>query len=456
MAILGIILSLALLIFLAYRGFSVILFAPVCALLAALFSGASLLPTYTELFMAKAVGYAKSFFPIFMLGAVFGKVMEDSGAARSIAKALIQKLGPERAILAVVLSCAVLVYGGVSLFVVAFAVYPFAAALFKEANIPKRLIPACIALGSFTFAMDALPGSPQIQNIIPTKYFGTTTYAAPWTGLIGAVILFTGGMAWLEYRKRKAIAKGEGYGKHTLNEPETSNDDRLPNAAISCIPLLAVLGGNFFFTKWISRWDPAILSNYPGVQLSSVAGIWALILAIVIGILLAITFNWKYFKDSVVKSLNTGTIGSLLAIMNTSSEVGYGSVIASLPGFKAIASAVLGIKGTPLVSEAIAVTSLAGITGSGSGGLSIALEIMGKQYLEWAHRVGVSPELLHRIAAMACGGFDTLPHNGAVITLLAICGLTHRESYPDIFAITVMKTLTVFIVIAIVSIFGIV
>ena len=220
METIGIILSLVLLITFAYKGFSVILFAPIFALLAAVTQGFSILPSYTELFMGKAVVYIKSFFPGFMLGAIFGKVMEDTGLAKSIAGAIIKGLGKEKAILSVVLACVVLTYGGVLLFVVVFAVYPFAAALFKEADIPKRLIPGTIALGAFTFTMDAAPGTPQIQNLIPTKFFGTTLYAAPILGMIGGLFILCVGIYWLERRRKAAQAAGEGYGEHTLNEPK--------------------------------------------------------------------------------------------------------------------------------------------------------------------------------------------------------------------------------------------
>ncbi|MFZ5944135.1 MAG: GntP family permease [Bacillota bacterium] len=454
--VLGIILSLALLMFIAYRGYSVILFAPVCALLAAVTAGYPILGTYTEVFMPNAMNYAKSYFPVFLLGAVFGKVMEESGAAKSIAQWIIKKLGSGKAITAVVLACAVLTYGGVSLFVVAFAVYPFAAALFKEADIPKRLIPACIALGSFTFTMTAFPGTPQIQNLIPGKYFGTTGYAAPTIGLIAGIIMAVGGVMWLEYRKKKFIAAGENYGsKHDfVNEPVASKEEQeLMSPALAILPLLSVLVLNFVFTKMILTWDTAKLEAVGiKVAISGVVAIWALIAALVIGIVLAVIFGWKQIKSeaNLAKALNAGAIGSLLAIMNTASEVGYGNVVRSLPGFKSVAEFMMSIDpGTPLVSEAITVNVLAGITGSASGGMSIALEAMGQRYLEWGNAVGLNPELLHKIASLSSGGFDSLPHNGAVITLLAICGLNHRASYPDIGMVSVVIpfSATIFVII---------
>ncbi|MDF2928867.1 GntP family permease [Anaerospora sp.] len=464
MEVIGILLSLFLLMFFAYRGFSVILFAPVFALLAASMSGLSLMPAYTELFMAKAVTYVKSFFPVFMLGAVFGKVMEDTGLAKGIAHSIIKGLGKERAILAVVLSASVLTYGGVSLFVVVFAVYPFAAALFREADIPKRLLPGTIALGAFTATMDSFPGTPQIQNLIPTNFFGTNGYAAPICGLLGGIAIYFIGMWYMEKQRKAAAAAGEGYGAHTLNEPEVkTNEGTLPSWQVAMLPLLTVLVVNFIMTRF--SWDPTILQPFLAMKLpltaaavKNVVSIWALIIALVCGILLAIALGFSRLpQGGLAKSLNAGAIGSLLAIMNTASEVGYGNVIASLSGFKAISGALLGIKvgGSPLVSEAVSVTTLAGITGSASGGMSIALDLMAKDWLAWANQIGMSPEILHRVASMASGGMDTLPHNGAVITLLAVCGLTHRDSYRDIFAITCIKTAMVFAVIIFHSITGI-
>ena len=464
MDVIGIVLSLVGLMYMAYMGFSVILFAPVFALLAASLQGLPVMPSYTELFMAKAVVYVKTFFPIFMLGAVFGKVMEDSLLAKGISRSIIQKLGHKRAMLAVVLSCAILTYGGVSLFVVVFAVYPFAAALFKEAGIPKRLLPGTIALGSFTFTMDAIPGTPQIQNIIPTNFYGTTLYAAPIAGLFGGTCIFILGMLWLEYRRKQAAARGESYGDHTLNEPAPAEGVVLPKWYIGVLPLVAVLVVNFILSRVVT-WNPESLAPFAGMKLpmmvtdvKRVVSIWSLIIALVSGIVIALALGFKNIPKGggLQKALNAGAIGSLLAIMNTASEVGYGNVVAALPGFKAIANFLLGIKlgGTPLVSEAVSVTTLAGITGSASGGMSIALDLMSKDWLAWANSIGMSPEILHRVASMASGGCDTMPHNGAVITLLAVCGLTHKQSYPDIGMITLIKTAGVFVVILLYTLTG--
>ena len=450
--ILAIVLALALLMVLAYRGLPVIVFAPICAALAVALSRQAVLPSYTETFMTAAAGYIRSFFPLFLLGAVFGKLMETSGSAGAIAALIARALGPRRAILAVVLSCGVLTYGGISLFVVAFAVYPFAALLFRAADIPKRLLPGAIALGSFTFSMDALPGSPQIQNLIPTRFFGTDAYAAPMVGIIGGVAVLLGGLLWLERGRARAAAAGEGYGTGHRNEPDPevgSSGAPRPHVVLAFLPLLIVLAANFVLSRgeWsVARWYPpeVLKRDFPAASAEGSAATWALIVALGLGILATLALHAGRLRGRFAASLSTATTGALLAIFNTASEVGFGNQVKTLPGFRAIQDRFFFVSRHVLVAEAVAVNVLSGITGSASGGLSIALAVMGERYLALAREQGISPELLHRIAAMASGGMDTLPHNGAVITLLAITGLTHRQSYGDIFAITVLKTLTVF------------
>ncbi|WP_068638940.1 GntP family permease [Thauera butanivorans] len=434
MGTLGILLSLVLLMYLAYRGLSVLLLAPLLALLAVLMSGeaALLLPTYTQVFMKAMGGYVIQFFPLFLLGALFGKLMDDSGSARAIAHAIVARVGSERAILAIVLACGILTYGGVSLFVVAFAVYPIGAALFREAGIPKRLIPGAIALGAFTFTMTALPGTPAIQNAIPIPFFGTDAFAAPVLGLIGGLIMFVLGTWWLGAQARKLMAAGEGYGSHA-DEPAAADAGPLPGFWLALLPILVVIGLNFLMAKQVlPNIDTSYLAKpeFGGLQdARSLIGIWSIIVALAVAIILLVVMHWKRWTD-LMKTVNEGSFGSMLPILNTATEVGYGTVIASLAGFVIIRDLVLGIApGNPLISEAVAVNVLAGITGSASGGMSIALKTLGAEYLAMANAAGISPELLHRVAAMASGCMDTLPHNGAVISLLAICKLNHRQSY---------------------------
>ena len=456
-------LALGFLMLVAYRGFSVILFAPVAALLAVLLTDPSaVLPVFSGLFMEKMVGFVKLYLPVFLLGAVFGKVIELSGFSRSIVTAVIDLVGARRAVLSIVLVCNLLTYGGVSLFVVVFAVYPFAAEAFRLSEIPKRLIPGTIALGAFSYTMDALPGTPQIQNIIPTTFFGTNTWAAPWLGLIGAAFILVAGVAYLDRRIASAKARGEGYGSGHTNEPTPVSDETLAHPLVALLPLVVVGLSNLAFTALIPRlYGAKTETMLAGLDkpivttVSSVTAIWAVELALLAGILTVFVFAWKPVSKSFAEGSRAAVAGSLLAAMNTASEYGFGAVIAALPGFIVIREALSAIP-DPLVNEAVTVTALAGITGSASGGLSIALAAMSSTFIAAAQAAHIPMEVLHRVAAMASGGMDTLPHNGAVITLLSVTGLTHRQAYADIFAITVLKTSAVFLVIGIYYLTGLV
>lgn len=455
MSFLIILLSLGLLMFVAYRGLSVILFAPVCALLAVLLTDPSLVPPlFSGIFMDKLVGFVQLYFPVFLLGAVFGKVIELSGFSKSIVAAVIGLLGRERATLSIVVVCALLTYGGVSLFVVVFAVYPFAAEMFRQSDIPKRLIPGTIALGAFTFTMDALPGSPQIQNIIPSTFFKTNTWAAPWLGVVGTVFILVTGLAYLAWCRRRAREAGEGYGSGHSNEPEPYAAEKLPNAWLALAPLLVVGVMNKVFTVVIPQFYGTVhTSALPTMakpvvtDVSKVAAIWAVEAALLMGILTVVIFAWGPVKQRFADGTKAAVGGALLAAMNTASEYGFGGIIAALPGFTVVADALRAIP-NPLLNEAISISALAGITGSASGGMSIALAAMSDTFIQAANAAHIPLEVFHRVAAMASGGMDTLPHNGAVITLLAVTGLTHKTSYKDIFAITLIKTAAVGVIIA--------
>ena len=448
--------SLVFLMFVAYRGYSVILFAPIAAMGAVLFIDPNMVaPMFTGLFMDKMVGFVKNFFPVFLLGAVFGKVIELSGFSKSIVAAVIKIIGGERAMLAIIVVCAVLTYGGVSLFVVVFAVYPFAAEMFRQGGIPKRLIPGTIALGAFTFTMDSLPGTPQIQNIIPTTFFKTDIYAAPWLGVIGAIFILICGLSYLEWCRRRAAAAGEGYGVGHTNEPEAFEHENLAHPLIAILPLIMVGVMNKVFTTAIPvlygekvSFIPAVIGKVAPVvqQTKAVAAIWAVEGALLVGIATVFIFAWKTVVTKFAEGSKGAIGGALLATMNTASEYGFGAVIAALPGFLVVANAL----------SAIPVTALAGITGSASGGMGIALAAMAETFIANANAAGIPLEVFHRVASMASGGMDTLPHNGAVITLLAVTGLTHRQSYKDIFAITCIKTMAVFVIIAVYYATGIV
>lgn len=446
--------ALGFLMLVAYRGFSVILFAPVAALGAVVLTDPAAVPVvFSGLFMEKMVGFIKLYFPVFLLGAIFGKLIELSGFSRSIVSSVVKLLGPGRAILSIVLVGALLTYGGVSLFVVVFAVYPFGAEMFRQVGIPKRLLPAVVALGAFSFTMDTLPGTPQIQNIIPTTFFKTTAYAAPILGSVGALFMLLVGISYLEFRRRQAQRKGEGYGEGHINEVVVDESVPLVSPVLALLPLVVVGIANLVFAQLIPGWfgptaSATLVEGAPAVSVptSTWAAIWSVQAALLLGILTVLAFGFKPIAGKFAGGSKDAVGGALLASLNTATEYGFGAVIAALPGFLVIKGALAAIP-NPLVNEAITVTTLAGITGSASGGLSIALAAMSDQFIAQAHAYGIPLEVMHRVAAMASGGMDTLPHNGAVITLLAVTGLSHRQSYGDIFAITLIKTVAVFFVI---------
>lgn len=451
-----ILLALGTLMVLAYRGLSLLLLAPAMAMLAVLLAeGGPLLASYTQVFMQATGGFIIQYFPLFLLGAVFGKLMEASGSARVLADGIIRGLGPTRAILAVILSCAAMTYGGVSLFVVAFAVWPIASALFREADLPKVLIPATIALGAFTFTMTALPGTPAIQNAIPMPYFGTTAFAAPGLGLITGALMLGLGWGWLEYRTR---ALGSGYG--SASEDDTKMDGgSAPGLTVAAAPLVLVLALNLAFTFVLI---PAMDTDYLGqpefgaTDVGALRGVWSIIAALTLASLALVALNWRRLAGGLAATLDEGAKDALKPIFNTASLVGFGAVIASLSAFGVIRDWVVTVGGdNPLVSLAVGTSLLAGMTGSASGGMSIALSTLGETYLDMGQAVGISPDLLHRVTAVATGGLDALPHNGAVITLLTICGLTHREAYRDIFVVAVaIPVLALVVLVALGTAFG--
>ncbi|MGO9674092.1 MAG: GntP family permease [Methylocella sp.] len=471
MGLLGILVALGLLIWLAYRGWSILLLAPAAAILAALLAGEPALAHWTQTFMRSAAQFVMQFFPIFLLGALFGKLMEDSGSVSTIAGFMTERLGAKRAVLAVVLAGALVTYGGVSLFVAFFVIAPMAHALFRSAQIPRRLMPAAIMLGASTFTMSALPGTPAIQNAIPMPFFGTTPFAAPGLGIIASAIMLAFGLWWLDRAEARAHANGEGYGavaasvqgapEHaaadlTVRERATTagsfdpneiahSDESAagPHIALAVLPLIVVIGVNLFMSFVIlPRLDASYLAKeaWGATSLSAVGGVWAVVTALAAAIVVLIALNFRRLP-SLRASMDAGANASVLPVLSVASLVGFGSVVAALPAFALVRDWVLGIEGGPLVSLAVATNVLAALTGSASGGLTIALDALGGAYMKIAAQQGIDPGLMHRVAVIGAGTLDMLPHNGAVVTVLAVCGATHRESYLDIVMVGVVSSL---------------
>ncbi|MFC0273803.1 GntP family permease [Metabacillus herbersteinensis] len=453
LSMIGLIGALALLIVLTMKGINIIIAALLSSIVVTLFGGLNLETALTEYYMDGFTGYFASWFLIFLLGAIFGKVMQDTSAADSIANWIKNTMGPSRAVFAVVAAAALMTFGGVSLFVVGFSVYPIAVSLFKSANLPHRFIPAALVFGSISFTMTS-PGSPEIQNLIPTQFFGTTPTAGGIIGvLMGLLIMTTGGL-YLGRTVRKAVANGETFSPPTdsaffsnnkaANESAaglesefheqtvvTTEEKNLPNVVFALIPLISVI----------------VILNILANFMSSTG---AALISLGCGIILAWILMYNHVKE-LWGSLANGSHDALIAAANTCAVVGFGSVASQVSAFDTVVDSLINIPGPPYLGLAIAVTLICGITGSASGGLGIALPILSPIYLAQ----GLDPGAMHRISALASGGLDSLPHNGYVVTTIrAICGETHIRSYKPIFILSVViPTIVLLMAVILYSIF---
>ncbi|GAB3033991.1 GntP family permease [Bowmanella dokdonensis] len=414
LSLLGLVGGLLLLIILTIRGMNLFIAAPLCALIVALTSGLPVFVgdgNFVVTYMNGFSGFIASWFFMFLLGSLFGKFMEDTGAADAVARWIIDKLGMKHAVAAVVLACAILTYGGVSVFVVAFSVYPMALSLFKDANLPRRFIPAALAFGSVTFTMTSA-GSPEIQNWIPIKYLGTSPFAAWEVSLVVAIFMASFGYWWLRRMIAKAVANGERF-EHKEEDPVIPERD-YPHPLTGLVPLSVVLILSFTLHESLQQ--------------------MALIVALGGGVLSLMAINFKHFHN-MQAAISLGTTGALVAIGNTAAVVGFGTIAKSTEAFQAAVEVMTNLPGNELIGAAVAVSVIAGLTGSASGGQAIALPLIGPHYLDQ----GVDPEQLHRIISISSGALDSLPHNGYVVTTIrAICHETHQRAYWAVGALTVV------------------
>jgi H+/gluconate symporter-like permease len=421
----------ALLTLLVMWGRSIFVAAPLCALLILTFSGADPVAGMTGPFMDGFSKYLRDFYLIFGLGAAFGRLMDESGAARTIAGAVSRRLGRERACLAVVLACAVLTYGGVSLFVVGFSVYPLAVQLFREADLPRRFIPGAISFGSVTFTMTTA-GSPEIQNLIPIKFLVDSRSGQPLTdalagwpaSLIVAVVMFALGQVYLEWAIRGDLRRGARFEPRANDVPAAPAPSSTAEHQAAGQPGLFAALAPLILTLLALNLFPRI-SRFPADPT----------LAVLLGVAAAVLCLRSHLKR-VWTPLGEGFVNGLIAIGATCSVVGFGSALQGLPAFKQVVAWVTSIPGDPLIGAALSVAVIAGIAGSASGGQGLALPILKPIYVD---QLGVAPRALHRVVSIASGSLDSLPANGYIVMLIRhICGETHGAAYFPIFVTTVV------------------
>ena len=433
---LGLLLGLVLLMFMALRGVNIFIAALTCSLVVALSNGLAAPQALLEFFPFGPLGaftFAGKFFVLFLCGAIFGKAMATSQAANSIAQAIIATLGIQRTLWVTMLVCALLTYGGVVVFVVIFTMYPLGITLMREANLPKRLFCAATALGAGTFTMTALPGTPSIHNVIAASALGTDLFAGAWIGLLASVLMVGLGMAYVQREWRVARERGEGFEANAQDmrmEQLAGAPGAGPHWGVALLPIVVVLG--VIVLPRLLLLSGAVVSGQ-GV-LGHVVGfsqqqpiIWpslALVLATAVAVAL-----FPGLRRNTVAVLGQGADDSIMPLLNTAAVIGFGGVVTQTTGFSQFSQWILTVDLPPLLSVFASVSVVSGIVGSSSGGLQIFMQTLATKYLE----MGVEPEILHRIANIA-----SLPHCGAVIAMLMIMGLNHRQAYKDIFVMTVM------------------
>lgn len=416
LSIIGVFVALAFLIGFALLGHNISILAIVAGIIVMLFSGMPIIESLKEVFMVGFGNFAKGNFLMILMGAMFGAFMTVSGAAQSVAFALVRLLrkipGDKKfnAVIALVLVMAVLTYSGVATGVVVFTVIAIGRSLLEELDVPWSMF-TCSALGSGTFAIAMLPGSPAFHNIIPIEYLGTTPMAAPVIGILSTFLCLALGLGYIWLEVKRAEKHGEGFmpsGEEMARSGVSATEDPHHNIILCILPSLSLI-----LSMNLLKLNP--------------------IAASLVGCLSICIFFGKDMLVNFKKGIADGTSTGIITAVNVGLIVGFGSVVAAAPGYALVLKALNNVGGPPLLQVVIAVSSIAGITGVATGGMSIALDSMSEQWLA----MGINPAILHRIAAMSSISFDTLPHNAAVVTMLTISHLSYRQAYKHVFVTSV-------------------
>ncbi|MDR1378278.1 MAG: hypothetical protein LBJ36_04430 [Synergistaceae bacterium] len=416
-SVIGIVVALGLVLYMIMKGVNIFVVAFLCSTIVALTGDIHLYDALKGHYMRGFVGFMQANYLIFLTGTLLGKMMEVTNGAKAIAQMLVRLFGKDKAIISVPLACGILGYGGVSAFVISFCVFPIALQIFKEADLPRRFIPAALTFGCSTFAMVA-PGAPQIHNAIPASTLGTDLMAGALVGFVSCAVVLVIGCLWLFQIVRKAQAQGEHFVAKSM-DVFASGEEKLPNGFVALIPLIVTI---FIINIKIG--------GQPIVNLES---------GLLLGSILAFALMNNYQDNSqILANLGDSCKNSMGAIANTCAVVGFGTVVQAAKAFPAIVNAVLDIPGPDLVGVAVAMNVIAGICGSASGGLGIATPLIAPVYLAR----GVHAAVLHRTLTIASSALDSLPHNGYIVTVTnGICNETHKDAYGAVFKLTVITPL---------------
>jgi len=413
LGILSLVLAIACVITLIWKNWHMAIVSLAGALIVILLNGMDPVTSLSEKFMTGMSGFAGNWFLLFMLGAIFGKVMGDSGASVGIANKMLKLLGEKSVVLVVMLTGLVLSYGGIGTFIIAFSLYPIAVALFQKADIPKKLIVATIMVCPVTVCMAMLPGSPSTQNLIPTTYFGTTAYAGATIGIICSVIMFASAYLYLNYQIKKAKQNGEHFVAsegEDIMDLSAVDEGKTPSIGACFAPiivLLALMFGIQFTTEIPSTYAVAI----------------AMTAAIIVGCVL---YKDRLNIKQVVSNGASGGLGSLIA---TSSIMGFGAVVSASPAYERITTALVNMNANPLITALISINVIAAITGSSAGGLNIFLGSMG----DYLAASSLNLSMLHRVVCIASSGFDAMPHASGMVVCNQIAKTSQKDTYKYVF-----------------------
>lgn len=427
MAIVLLIIGLIVLTVLAVRGVPIIVASLVVGLFILLTAGMSLVEGISGSYMTAFSNYVKNYYMLFILGAIFGKLCEISGACESIARTVVAKAGEKNVALGIMIAAAILGFGGVNLFVALFALYPLAMSMFRRADIPRRMFPGIYIAGIGTFAMTA-PFTPSTQNIIPMAYLGTDLSAGMIPGLVGAVFCLICDFAYIQWKVKRVKAKGEHFEAIPGEDKEYTESADIPNFIIALLPLILLI-------VLLNAFDLPVIA--------------ALFFGIIIAFI--IYFKWLPHNFSEIwKHVSAGSMNGITSLINTAAIVGFGGIVQAAPAFVTVAALIKdgAQNGNAFMTCAFAVAALAGISGSASGGLGLAVPVVADIFIP----LGVNAGAIHRIAVVASSALDSLPHNGFVNTCLIYSKCTHKSSYFDIFVVSILVTIAeTFIVVAMFS-----